>query len=160
MQGDFTDQPEHIPELVRRFEGGADLVIAERGLQENMPVPERRLRTMIHWLRRPFFTFSGTSDPFGTYRLIRLSVVRDLLKARGDAPLFRTDGWCANVELFHEVLGIARRVESVPLAPRYDLRPRGSRRRPMADAWGLCRTVPSIRRKAPAPPAAPRPASA
>ena len=26
LQGDFTDQPEHIPELVKRFEGGADLV--------------------------------------------------------------------------------------------------------------------------------------
>ena len=28
MQADFTDQPEHIPELVKRFEGGADIVAA------------------------------------------------------------------------------------------------------------------------------------
>ena len=27
MQGDFTDQPENLPELVKRFEGGADIVI-------------------------------------------------------------------------------------------------------------------------------------
>ena len=26
MQADFTDQPEHLPELVKRFEGGADVV--------------------------------------------------------------------------------------------------------------------------------------
>jgi glycosyltransferase involved in cell wall biosynthesis len=30
MQGDFTDQPEHLPELIKRFEGGADVVVAER----------------------------------------------------------------------------------------------------------------------------------
>ena len=30
MQADFTDQPEHLPELVKRFEGGADVVAVER----------------------------------------------------------------------------------------------------------------------------------
>jgi glycosyltransferase involved in cell wall biosynthesis len=30
MQGDFTDQPELLPELIKRFEGGADIVIGER----------------------------------------------------------------------------------------------------------------------------------
>src|SRR6202167_5459585 len=30
MQGDFTDQPEHLPDLIRRFEGGADLVVVEQ----------------------------------------------------------------------------------------------------------------------------------
>ena len=30
MQGDFTDQPEHVPELVKRFEGGADIVVVEQ----------------------------------------------------------------------------------------------------------------------------------
>ena len=30
MQADFTDQPEMLPELVKRFEGGADIVAAER----------------------------------------------------------------------------------------------------------------------------------
>jgi hypothetical protein len=28
-------------------------------------------------------------------------------------------------------------VETVALEPRYDLRPRGSRRKPLADAWAL-----------------------
>jgi len=36
MQADFTDQPEHIPELVKRFEGGADIVAADR---PRRPVP-------------------------------------------------------------------------------------------------------------------------
>ena len=30
MQGDFTDQPEHLPDLIKRFEGGADLVVVEQ----------------------------------------------------------------------------------------------------------------------------------
>src|SRR5215471_5284423 len=41
MQADFTDQPEHLPELIKRFEGGADLVVAERTLPETTPVPVR-----------------------------------------------------------------------------------------------------------------------
>src|SRR5205814_8614974 len=44
LQADFTDQPEHLPELVKRFEGGADLVVAERMLSATTPLPVRRLR--------------------------------------------------------------------------------------------------------------------
>jgi hypothetical protein len=36
-QADFTHQPEHIPELVRRFEGGADIVVGERTTVPNAP---------------------------------------------------------------------------------------------------------------------------
>jgi glycosyltransferase involved in cell wall biosynthesis len=159
MQGDLTDQPEHIPELVRRFEGGADVVLAERAVDEKMPAPEKRLRQFTRWLRRPFLATPDTQDPFGTYRLIRLSIVRDLYKSNGNAPLMSEDGWSGNFELAHTTRPIARRTESVALAGRYDLRPRESRRRPFADAWSLVRTSRAIaRRPRVAPPSPPRPA--
>jgi glycosyltransferase involved in cell wall biosynthesis len=158
MQGDFTDQPEHIPELVRRFEGGADVVLAERVTAPAMPAPERRLRQLARWVLRPFLSTPGTNDPFGTYRLIRLSLIRDLLKANGDMPLVTIDGWGGNLELFHATRPVARRIESVAFSARYDLRPRASRRRPFTDAYALLRAGLVLRKRAPSP--TPRPATA
>jgi glycosyltransferase involved in cell wall biosynthesis len=158
MQGDFTDTPEHIPELVRRFEGGADVVVAERPVDGAMPLAERRLRRFARW-GRALLSTPGTNDAFGTYRLIRLSIIRDILKTRGDVPLVTRPGWAGNLELFHVTRAAARRVESVALAGRYDLRPRESRRRPFADALALLRAGRALRRIAP-PPAAPRTAPA
>jgi glycosyltransferase involved in cell wall biosynthesis len=140
MQADFTDQPEAIPELVKRFEGGADLVIGEiNGSAGVPPVPVRRLRRVARLLVRPFIRLEGVGDPFGTFRLIRVAVVRDLLKERGDVPLLGSEGWAANVELVARAMQFARRVETAQFESRYDLRVRESRVRPLADAMNLLR---------------------
>jgi glycosyltransferase involved in cell wall biosynthesis len=139
LQGDFTDLPEHLPELVRRFEGGADIVVTERTPNNQTPVPERRLRRIAPWLLRPFVTLQGVKDPFSAYRLYRVSVVRDALKAIGAGPLARGDGWVANVDFLLTTMPHARRVESVEFAPRYDIRPRPSRIRPLSAAMALYR---------------------
>ena len=52
LQADFTDQPEHLPELIKRFEGGADLVVAERTVSPTTPAPVRRLRWIASWAMR------------------------------------------------------------------------------------------------------------
>jgi glycosyltransferase involved in cell wall biosynthesis len=137
MQGDFTDQPEHIPELVKRFEGGADVVVAEHEPAPGAPEPVRRLQKVAPWVIRPFVRLPGVKDPFGTFRLYRISLLRDLLKLVGEQPLLRADGWAANVELLLDAAPLARRIETVPLAPRWDVRPRETRRRPWADAMSL-----------------------
>ena len=79
MQADFTDQPEHIPELVKRFEGGADIVAAKQEMTE-APAPVRRLRLFADWIRRTGLPTTGDADPFTTFRLYRISVLRELLK--------------------------------------------------------------------------------
>lgn len=140
MQADFTDQPEHLPELIKRHEGGADLVIGEYASSAaTTPLPVRRLRRVGRWLIRPFVRVSGVTDPLGTYRLIRIAVVRDLLKEAGEGALLRADGWAANVELLAKAARFARRIEVVSLEPRYDLRPRDTRVRPLAGALDLYR---------------------
>ena len=149
MQGDFTDQPEHIPELVRRFEGGADVVIAERAASDEMPAAERKLRTLARWFVRPMYKTLNISDPYGTFRLIRLSILRDILKTRGEKPLVKSAAWAANLELFQLTKSAARRVESVALPARYDLRQRESRRRPLTDALSLVLTRRALRREIP-----------
>jgi glycosyltransferase involved in cell wall biosynthesis len=159
MQGDFTDQPDHIPELVKRFEGGADVVVAERPPAADGPVPVRRLRWIAPWLLRAFVKVPGVTDPFGSFRLYRLSVLRDAIKAVGnpEGRLVTCDGWPANVELLLRTTPLARRVETVPLAPRYDLRQRPSRVRPLAGALTVYRFGRGARALRPAPRLAPRP---
>lgn len=140
MQGDFTDQPEHLPELLKRFEGGADLVVAEYPVAApGAPAAVRRLRRVAPWIVRPFVRVPGVRDPFGSFRLLRLSLVRDLITAAGNAPIVRADGWSANVELLAAAAPRARRLETVPLDPRYDLRPRESRVRALSGAMDLFR---------------------
>jgi hypothetical protein len=149
LQGDFTDQPEHIPELVKRFEGGADVVVAERAkaAPESSagapPLPVQRLSRVAPWVLKPFVSVPGVRDPFGSYRLVRISVLRDVVRAAGDRAIVVGDAaapsWAANVELLLNAAAFARRVEGVELTPRYDVRQRGTRIRPLADALGLFR---------------------
>jgi glycosyltransferase involved in cell wall biosynthesis len=140
LQADFTDQPEHLPELIKRFDGGADVVVAERPADAvTVPSPVRALRRLAPWVVRPFVRIEGVRDLFTTLRLFRVSVIRDLIKERGDAPLLEGDGWSANVDLLVRASPHARRVEAVELAPRYDVRDRPSRIRPWTDAMTLFR---------------------
>ena len=138
MQADFTDQPEHIPELVKRFEGGADIVAAKQELAE-APAPVRRLRRLADWMHRA--PTAGDADPFSTFRLYRISVIRELVKSLGDKPIVTSNGWAANMELLLKARQFARRVETVDVAPRYDVRQRETRVRPFADAITLYRFV-------------------
>jgi len=139
MQGDFTDQPEHIPELVKRFEGGADLVIGEQAPSPSLPPAVRRLRLLAPWVVRPFLRIAGVTDPFSTFRLFRISVVRDLVREAGDLPITQWSGWAANLELLVKATRVARRVETLRLDQRFDLRPRASRVHPLAAAIDLYR---------------------
>ena len=138
MQADFTDQPEHIPELVKRFEGGADIVAANQELSE-APAAVRRLHSFANWIQRTGLPKTEAADPFATYRLYRISVLRELVKSIGDKPLVIGTGWTANMELLLKARPFARRVENVDLAPRYDVRTRETRVRPVADALNLFR---------------------
>jgi len=147
IQGDFTDQPEHIPELLKRFEGGADLVLAERPADAALPAAERRLRRLAPWFVRRTVAVDGVTDPFSSFRLYRLSVVKDAARANGDRPLATEEGWGAQLQLLQATTPFARRVESVSLAPRYDVRPRATRIRPWADAWKLRRVLPAPTRR-------------
>ena len=138
LQGDFTDPPERIPEFVKRFEGGADIVVGEDASPvATQPKAVRRMRQLAPWALKPFVRTPGIRDPFGSFRLYRVSVIRDALKALGDSPLVQSAGWASNVDVLLSLVPHARRVESVTLESRYDLRPRSTRVRPFAHAWAL-----------------------
>lgn len=146
MQADFTDQPELLPELIKRFEGGADIVIGERAAG-NEPVAVSRLRRLAPWALRFSLGANELSDPFASFRLFRISLIRELTKSESKQPLTKTDGWAANLELLLATLPLARRAERVELASRYDLRVRKSRIRPFSDALDLYKFGRTIRGK-------------
>ncbi len=149
MQADFTDQPEHLPELIKRFEGGADLVVAERTLPPATPAAVRRLCWIGRFAARAAGALPGITDPFGSMRLYRISLIRDLLKESGNAPIADGNGWIANLNLLRRALPNARRVETVALEPRYDVRARASRIRPWPDGLALFRARrPAVARRA------------
>jgi hypothetical protein len=143
MQGDFTDPPGLVPEFARRFEGGADLVVGERMVVADAPVPVRRLFKAAHWSMRPFVRVDGVRDLTASMRLIRISALRDLVRQAGSAPVCVGDSWTANADLLLKLVPLARRVESVPLEPTYGVRMRETRRIAVRDglavlkwAWG------------------------
>ena len=159
MQADFTDQPEHLPELVKRFEGGADLVVVERVMNGSAPDPVRKLARLARWLPRiwpirSFVTVPGVNDPFGGFLLFRISMVRDLLKERVELPFADAPVGATNVDLVRAAVRLARRTESVALESRWDVRPRATRVRPWPDLIDLfkrgwaARSRPSPRRVA------------
>ncbi len=138
LQGDFTDQPEALPELAKRFEGGADIVVAERE-RTGMPVAVRRLAQWGPWMVRPFVSAGEIVDPFGAFRLYRIALLRDYIKAAPGTPFVTGDGWAANLELLVKLKPFARRIERLGVTPCYDLRPRETRVHPFADAMSLYR---------------------
>jgi glycosyltransferase involved in cell wall biosynthesis len=152
MQGDFTDQPEHLPELIKRFEGGADVVVAESASVPSAPAAVRRLATWARraaklWPVRSHLSVNGVADPFGTFRIFRITVVRDVVRAAGDGAV--TDGpvRVANLELLRRAAGLARRIESLPVQPRYDVRPRPTRVHVWPDLKAILRAGWAARRR-------------
>ncbi len=139
MQGDFTDPPALVPEFLRRFEGGADLIIGERASVGDAPVPVRRLFTASRWVLRPFVGITDVRDLTSSFRLARIAVLRDLLKASGDAPVAAGEGWAAQADFLLRAAPHARRVETIPVTPTFGVRVRDTRRLGWPDAIALAK---------------------
>lgn len=145
MQADFTDQPEQIPELLKRFEGGADIVTTSQ-TANGAPVQVRRLRRIAGLIRKFAMPRDASAAAFTTFRCYRIAVLKDLIKATGDSPLVTSDGWAANAELLFRATPFARRIETLTQEPRYDLRVRETRLQPLAGAIGIYRVGRNARR--------------
>ncbi|MEO7363577.1 MAG: glycosyltransferase [Gemmatimonadaceae bacterium] len=139
LQGDFTDSPQLVPEFVKRFEGGTDVVVGERGhaVRRKAPTPVRRLMRAEPWLLRFFVKAEGIRDLTSSYRLIRISVLRDLLRTVGDAAVCVGDARTANADLLMRIVPLARRVEGLPVEPTWEVRQRETRVDAMADGMNL-----------------------
>ena len=136
LQGDFTEHPEDLVTLVKTMEGGADVVAGNLGeLTGGAPLPVRVARWAAPKLLGSTLKSCPVSDPFSSFRIYRVIVLKKALRALGEEPLIRMGGWAGNVELLDLAVHHARRVDEVGLGLRYDIRTRRSR----------FRTIPTLR---------------
>jgi hypothetical protein len=112
LPADFAVSPEALPDLVRRLESGADLVVGEQ-LDHRAPLLLRLVRRSAPWLLRPGLSVPGLRDLFSGCYAFRLATLRRCFQ---DQPtLLRTDGWCANAELVARAAVHARQIATVPV---------------------------------------------
>lgn len=143
LQGDFSEPPEQIPALIRRIEGGADLV--EAGVDttpESAPRRHRWARRALPWILRSAGVPDGVQDPVAGFRAYRVAVLKKALAERNGDPLLSRDGWAANVELLLAVAPHARRLAGAEAASYSPRRMRETRFRAwdtLVQVWGLRR---------------------
>lgn len=160
MHADFAHDAAALPDLVRRIESGADLVVAEGELAGEPSRARRLLRRWAPLLLRGRISVPGVHDLVSGFAAFRLVTLRNALKAE-PGRLLHTEGWAANAELLGRTARLARRIESVCVTERHDRRHRGSRVDPWLTAREIWRSrgrleVPPL----PASPAAPPEAAA
>jgi dolichol-phosphate mannosyltransferase len=155
MHADFAHNPQTIPDLVRRLESGADMVVVESRLEGEPSRAHRLIRRHGSTLLRGVVKVPGVRDIVSGFAAIRLVALRNALRSQADR-LLHTDGWAANAELYWRAGRYARRVEAVQSVERHDLRSRASRQRPWDTAMSLW-SARRILRALPVPPAPPEP---
>lgn len=151
LQADFTETPEDIPALMKRIEGGADVVEAV-AVDEGGSVPRalRWSRRGLPWLLRGAALPEGIRDPLSGFRAYRVAVLKKAVTERNGTPLLGAEGWAANVELLLAIAPYSRRAEATEVTRRYDRRTRATRFRPwetLVQLWEVARRV----RRAPRP---------
>lgn len=136
MHADFAHGPNFIPDLVRRIESGADIVIAESRLQGEPSRTRRLVRRLAPVLLRGVVSVPGVSDLVSGFSIFRLVTLRNAFRSQ-QPPLLTTEGWAANAELYGRAARYARRVETISAVERRDLRQRPSR----LNSWDAAMTV-------------------
>jgi glycosyltransferase involved in cell wall biosynthesis len=132
LQADFTDEPDDIVTLVKRIEGGADVVTGHVHL-ETGTVPRffRWTRRVWDRLLRRGMGGDVEGDVLSGFRAYRVIAIRKALEEAGSGRLLTTEGWAANAELLEKVAPHSRRTEAVDVHIRYSRHQRASRFRPI-----------------------------
>jgi dolichol-phosphate mannosyltransferase len=152
MHADFAHGPSFIPDLVRRLESGADVVVAESALAGETSLARRMVRRFAPLLLRGRVRVPGVSDLVSGFIAFRLITLRHAFRAQ-EGRLLTAEGWSANAELIGRAARVARRVETISAVERHDLRPRSSRARPWETALALWRSRRELRLPPATPPA-------
>ncbi|MGH7629416.1 MAG: glycosyltransferase [Gemmatimonadales bacterium] len=161
MPADFSHGPAFLPDLVRRLDSGADIVVAESLLKGEPSRARRMVRRAGPWLLRSAVRAPGVSDVLSGFLAFRLVTLHHAMREHEDRLLV-LDGWAANAELIGKTARAARRIDTVPVVERHDLRQRPSRVEPLETALELWRARGRLRIPPPSarPPASPADAPA
>jgi glycosyltransferase involved in cell wall biosynthesis len=154
LQGDFTEDPAHLVDMVKRIEGGADLVGGKTIVdKELVPFPVRFVRGAARLLLGRTARKAPVSDPLSSFRAYRVVVLKKALREVPEGrTLLTAEGWGANLELLVKTAPHARRIEESAYSMKVFERPRESRFSPMPY---LKTVLPMRGAKWPPPPAPP-----
>ncbi|HUG39829.1 MAG TPA: glycosyltransferase family 2 protein [Longimicrobiales bacterium] len=142
LQADFTDEPGDVATLVKRIEGGADVVTGRvRLVPGDTPRAVRWSRSAWQALLRRTGRGRVDGDLLSGFRAYRVVALLKAIRDAGDAPLLTTDGWAANAELLGRVAPHSRRTEAVDVELRWERRQRDSRLRPLEASRDLLRLM-------------------
>ena len=114
LPADFSVTPVVLPDLIKRIESGADVVVGEVLSAPASPAM-RGVRRLATWLLRPGVQLRGLRDIASGVYAFRLITLRGCVK-ESQGPLLHTDGRCADAELVARAATIARQIAVVPLA--------------------------------------------
>ena len=145
LQADFSESPDEILELIKKLEGGADIVVADRRRRTGATRMERFARGTLARLASRRLGIAGADDLVGTMRGYRLGTIQRLIREHGDQPFLSHQGWAADIELLARAARHARSIESVPIAGARTEAARPSRLRPVVEAWRAWRASGALR---------------
>ncbi len=147
LPGDFSYSPAVLPDLVRRFESGADVIVGESELR-NHALGMRVVARSAPWLLRPGIVLPGLKDLLSGVSLIRLVTLKNCLQ--GAETFLRTEGMPVRAELIARASATARQIAVVPIEPRPDDDGFPSSGEPLAVALSLFRAGRAVRIPRPA----------
>jgi hypothetical protein len=142
LQGDFSDSPDDIPELVRHIESGADLALADYRRRPGLPRLEAWARRFLGLVAAPPAPLDRTPDFVASLKAMRLvTLARALSQRPSGHPLLTSEGWAADAELLLALARQSRRVDVVPVASAASARRPTSRVRALRSAWAAWRAL-------------------
>lgn len=147
IPADFTVSPTVLPDLIKRYESGADVVIGEIEM-ERESLGTRFMRKSAPWLLRPGITLPGVRDLLSRVSIIRLVTLKTCYRDR-PSGLLDTDGLCADAELVARAAANARQVAAVGVQPHHNGEDRRRTPPKLATAFRLFRAGRRLRIPAP-----------
>jgi hypothetical protein len=137
LPADFSVSASVLPDLIKRVESGADIVVGE-ALSEPLSPGMRGVRRIAAWLLKPGVRLQGIRDVTSGVYAFRLITLRGCLKNQ-PRPLLHTQGRCANAELVARAATVARQIAVVPLTAASPDGAHKSRESPLSLAFSLTR---------------------
>ncbi len=113
LPADFSVSPAVLPDLIKRMESGADVVVGEV-LAEPISPTLRMVRRLAARLLKPGVQLSGLRDVASGVYAFRLITLRGCMKEL-QGPLLQTQGRCANAELVARAATVARQIAVLSL---------------------------------------------
>jgi len=123
MDADDSHHPNLIPEMVRKIEKGADIVIASRYQKGSKVIGLSKFRVFLTQgagvLYKLFSPVKGVKDYTCGYRAYRLSLLTEMSRFYGDA-MIEQNGFACMGEILLKSRRFNPKIEEVAMVLRYD----------------------------------------